>query len=531
MENATTNSPIFYETTTRIHMNPKEALGSLEHVRSKDFRNREAHVDTYGGRFEVWKDESVYDVYDELFGDYIREYNKNQKTKCRRILDANGDGVGGYIEKIQTGKRGKKERAVYKNMPDGTKEVAGKREMSQGQRILYELVVSVGNCEKKRNDRGQIIYTDDGHEIHPMRLPYEVNKAAVKAFYEQFESFYPHFKLTTAAWHADEFYLNANSVKEYGIEHAHLCFVPWADGYQRGLPVQASVSKALEQMGFKNGKDEHGVYHNAYWYFTQDAQERFEDIVYCEYEKYQKAHGVTIGSEGFLAAMGCVPLLFFEHPAEGKNLPNLDPEQYRELKDVERQVNVAKEELNTVLDTLNEKSDELEWAEIKIADAKQMDKDLNDYIALKMQKADQYYADRKEEADTLVRDADEKYKERMKETQLRLGEIVAVYKKTSDDLELYKKRCKKLLPQKVLLNLPDAYLEWWMKKTKIVRNEKWVTAYDAYHAEASSMVEKRITKQYEYADMLRSEALRNAAVVEGYMEDDEEGDEGYQHLA
>ena len=198
---------------------------------------------------------------------------------------------------------------------------------------------------------------------------------------------------------------------------------------------------------------------------------------------------------------------------------------------MERQVNVAKEELNTVLDTLNEKSDELEWAEIKIADAKQMDKDLNDYIALKMQKADQYYADRKEEADTLVRDADEKYKERMKETQLRLGEIVAVYKKTSDDLELYKKRCKKLLPQKVLLNLPDAYLEWWMKKTKIVRNEKWVTAYDAYHAEASSMVEKRITKQYEYADMLRSEALRNAAVVEGYMEDDEEGDEGYQHLA
>lgn len=41
-------------------------------------------------------------------------------------------------------------------------------------------------------------------------------------------------------------------------------------------------------------------------------------------------------------------------------MPNLDPEQYRELKDVERQVNVAKEELNTVLDTLNEKSDELE---------------------------------------------------------------------------------------------------------------------------------------------------------------------------
>ncbi len=53
-------------------------------------------------------------------------------------------------------------------------------------------------------------------------------------------------------------------------------------------------------------------------------------------------------------------------------MPNLTPEQYRKLKDVECQVNVAKEELNTVLDTLNKKSDELEWAEIKIADAKQI---------------------------------------------------------------------------------------------------------------------------------------------------------------
>ena len=512
MENATTNSPIFYETTTRIHMNPKEALGSLEHVRSKDFRNREAHVDTYGGRFEVWKDESVYDVYDELFGDYIREYNKNQKTKCRRILDANGDGVGGYIEKIQTGKRGKKERAVYKNMPDGTKEVAGKREMSQGQRILYELVVSVGNCEKKRDEHGRIIYTDDGHEIHPMRLPYEVNKAAVKAFYEQFESFYPHFKLTTAAWHADEFYLNANSVKEYGIEHAHLCFVPWADGYQRGLPVQASVSKALEQMGFKNGKDEHGVYHNAYWYFTQDAQERFEDIVYCEYEKYQKAHGVTIGSEGFLAAMGCVPLLFFEHPAEGKNLPNLDPEQYRELKDVERQVNVAKEELNVV-------QGELEQAEKTIADAKEKEENLDDYIAAKMQEADQYYAERKEEAAGLIREAMEKHKQKVEESELRFGDIVNVMKKVSEDLEFCKKRCLELLNKKLPVNISDKMVEYWLRKNKIVRNNKWVSAYDACSNDISRKVRAKAETQYNQADTLSVEVRKQMEIAEEYMEE------------
>ena len=47
------------ETTTRIHLNPKEALGSLEHVRSKEFRNRESHVDADRGRFEVWLDKPV----------------------------------------------------------------------------------------------------------------------------------------------------------------------------------------------------------------------------------------------------------------------------------------------------------------------------------------------------------------------------------------------------------------------------------------------------------------------------------------
>lgn len=353
------------ETTTRIHMNPKEALGSLEHVRNKEFRNKEDHVDAYGGEFEVWKDESVYDAYNNVFGEYIRAYNDKQRRKSRKILDANGDPVGGYIESIQTSRRGKKERAVYKNMPDGTKEVVGRRQESQGQRVVYEMVVSSGNCEKKRDEHGRVVYTDDGHEIHPNRVPYEVNKAAVKEFYNQFERFYPHLHLTTVAWHADEYYLNANGVKEYGIEHAHLCFIPWADGYQRGLPVQASISKALAQMGFVDGTDEEGIWHNAYWYFTQDAQERFEEILNNEYMKYQKEHGVTYGGDSILASMGCAPGLFFMYPAKGKNLQNLDPAAFRALKDVGRQIGIAQAELDAVenrIDAKKNKEEELDDA-------------------------------------------------------------------------------------------------------------------------------------------------------------------------
>ena len=161
-------------TTTRVHINPKEALGSFPHNVDKRFREKEAHIDGNSKNFEIWKDVGVYNAYEETFGESIKAYNEKQKRKDRKIMDENGDEVSGYIQSIQQGRRGKKARVVYKNMPDGSKEAVGKREESQGQRLLYELVCSAGNCEKMRDDAGRIIYTEDDHEIHHMRLPYGV---------------------------------------------------------------------------------------------------------------------------------------------------------------------------------------------------------------------------------------------------------------------------------------------------------------------------------------------------------------------
>ncbi len=509
------------KTTTRVHLNPRDASWTWSHVRDKSFRNRESHVDAHDGQFEIWKDESIYDGYKAVFEESLENYNSKQKRKDRKILDKSQDPVSAYIAKIQTSRRGKKERVVYKNT-NGTKEIVGKKQESQGQRVLYELIVSAGNCEKKRDAQGRIVYTDDGHEIHPMRVPDEVNKAAVKKFYEKFESFYGHFHLTTAAYHADEFYINERGVKEFGVPHGHLCFIAWGDNYKIGMEKQASIGKALEQMGFKNGQDDDGVWHNAYWYFTQDAQKRFEEILQHEYVKYQKEHGVTTGRNGLPVPDGYVPGLDFVHPARGKRLPNLDPERYRELKDVGRKIGAANEELKGVQSVLTAKRNELEQAEMEIADAKEQERNLDEYISLKMQEADQYYLSLKEEADALLRDAEEKRMERVREAERRFQNILDVLKKIPEELELYKKRCEEVLQKKIPLDIPTPAVERWMKKRKMKKDGMPVSVYDACVDEISPVLRRRAEAQYDAADTLRNEVLRQIEITEGYMPDDED---------
>lgn len=499
-------------TTVRVHMNHRESCFSLKHNRNKDFRKHEDHIDGNSDRFEVWKDVGVYNAYGEVFGNAIRAYNKKQKRKDRKIVDENGDEIGGYIQSIQTSRRGKKERVVYKNMPDGSKETVGKRQESQGQRLLYEIVCSAGNCEKERDDDGKIIYDEDGHEIHPYRLPYEVNRAACKELSDRFEELYPHFKMVCSSWHGDEFYLNANGVAEPGIEHVHINFIPVATGYKRGLSKQASISKALEQMGFVNAVDDNGVWHNAYYYWTQDVQQKFEDILREKFTEYQAEKKKSFPKFSILAYALYSEELTFKHPAKGKSLPNLDPERYRELKDVERQLNVANDELNVV-------QGELEQAEKTIADAKEKEENLDDYIAAKMQEADQYYAERKEEAAGLIREAMEKHKQKVEEAELRFGDIVNALKKISEDLEFCKKRCLELLNKKLPINISDKMVEYWLRKNKIVRNNKWVSAYDACSDDISRKVRTKAEAQYNQADTLSVEVRKQMEIAAEYMEE------------
>lgn len=335
-----------------MHMNPQDALGSVAHVIDKDYRDKEVHVSA-DGEFEIWVDKGVYNVYKENFEEAIQAYNTKQKRKDRRIEDENGDCVTAYIKSVKESQRGKSKKTISKKMEDGTVQ---KIEVSQdnGQRVLYELVVSAGNCNKLLDSKGRVQYTADGHEIHPQRVEREINKRAIRRFCEDFEANYQNFKIALCAYHADEQYLNARGNYEWGIEHAHIDFIPVADGYTRGLTKQAGMRKALEQMGFKNRYDSDGTYKNAYQDFCADAQTRFEEILHQEYLRYY--------IEDKKMSFEDIEELEIIHPARGKGKQNLDPDAYRVSKELENR----KCAIQADLQEITEKKQEVE-EEVKVA--------------------------------------------------------------------------------------------------------------------------------------------------------------------
>lgn len=340
------------QTTVRMHMNPEDALGSVAHVIDKDYRDKEVHVSA-DGEFEIWCDKGVYEVYKENFEDSIKEYNDKQKRKDRKIIDTEGDEITAYIKSLKESKRGKQTRKVSKKNSDGSvQEVEITND--NGQRILYELVVSAGNCNKKRDERGRVMYTPDGYEIHPQRVEREINKRAIRRFCEDFEANYQNFKIALCAYHADEQYLNARGNYEWGVEHAHIDFIPVSTGYQRGLTKQAGMRKALEQMGFKNRYDSDGIYRNAYQDFCADAQTRFEMILNEEYLRYYvEDKGMNFED---------IEELEIIHPARGKGKQNLDPDAYRVSKELENR----KCAIQADLQEITEKKQEVE-EEVKVA--------------------------------------------------------------------------------------------------------------------------------------------------------------------
>ena len=148
---------------------------------------KEDHIRT-DGTFEMWLDRDPRELYQEVFGEAIKEYNKEQKRDDRKIED--------YYTHIQKDKQ---------------------------RHPLYELIIGVYS----KGEKGEIICSE------------EDSKVILRAFMKDWKKRNPYLALTQVAFHADE----------AGQCHCHAVFAP-IGLYSKGLKKRVSLSRALNQQGF-----------------------------------------------------------------------------------------------------------------------------------------------------------------------------------------------------------------------------------------------------------------------------------------
>ena len=133
--------------------------------------------------------DDIKQVYHDLFDDALKEFNARQTRKDRIIHD--------YREHIRHGRQEKE---------------------------FYEVIFQVGNMDD----------TPVGSEA--AKTATEI----LQEFTEGFVKRNPHLRVFNAVIHLDE-----------ATPHVHIDFVPFATGQKRGLSTRNTLSKALEQQGFK----------------------------------------------------------------------------------------------------------------------------------------------------------------------------------------------------------------------------------------------------------------------------------------
>lgn len=180
------------EVTIAIHNGSQVAR--QHNLRNPKVIAKEDHIDP-DGHFEVWLDEDPKAAYERLFGAAVQDYNAKQKRDDRKITD------------------------YYGQICQDTKK-----------HPVYELIIGIYG---KKADGTPICSKNDGKRI-------------LRAFVEDWERRNPHLKLCGLYYHCDE----SVGVNGSQVGHVHIDYIPVGDGFARGMAVQSSLSRALEQQGF-----------------------------------------------------------------------------------------------------------------------------------------------------------------------------------------------------------------------------------------------------------------------------------------
>ena len=157
---------------------------------------KEDHIDP-DGHFEVWLDEDPKAAYERLFGEAVQAYNEKQSRPDRLITD------------------------YYKQICEDSKK-----------KPVYELIIGIYG---KKADGTPICSKNDGRRI-------------LRAFTEDWERRNPNLKLCGLYYHCDE----SVGVNGSQVGHVHIDYIPYGVGFSRGVAIQSSLTKALEQQGFQS---------------------------------------------------------------------------------------------------------------------------------------------------------------------------------------------------------------------------------------------------------------------------------------
>lgn len=138
--------------------------------------------------------------FNELFANDVTEYNKGKRSD-RKILD--------YYEKI-----------------------AGNQDRNKAPKPLYEYVIQYGSKENNS------VLNPEFRQVN------EDSRDMLIKVVERFRKAFPNFYIVSAVIHMDE-----------QTPHLHIAFIPVATGYKNGMNHQCSLTKALENMGYKNSME------------------------------------------------------------------------------------------------------------------------------------------------------------------------------------------------------------------------------------------------------------------------------------
>lgn len=243
--------------------------------------------------------ETVQEAYGKVFGEAQQNYNAKQKRKDRKI--------GDYYTHL------------FGNVPESKQDEI--QTNKNNQHSFYEYIVQIGDKDSA------------GILINPKNA--QIVTECLQEYIENFQERNPNLHMFNAIIHLDEY-----------TPHLHLDFIPFAEGYKKGMERQLSINKAFEAMGYDKNCD------NAIRDFNANERKIIREI--CE------QHGLEIEKEEKSREITFTP----QQMREGIS------ELYSELTETEKNLQEKQSALQTTQKELQEKQSTLSEVTATVQTAK-----------------------------------------------------------------------------------------------------------------------------------------------------------------